>query len=231
MDRFENREDIELLGVARRKLARKNYKSNDLSMPFQLNFNPDVVIHAAARSSPWGTEAEFKKQNIDTTKNVVSFCERQGLPKLIYLSSSSVFYQNKHQMNLTEDSQIGPDFVNEYAATKYAGEKLVRAYTGHHVILRPRAVFGPKDTVLFPRILKAAKKGRLPMFKAEGQPAIGDLIYIDVLCDYILSAALRDDIQGEYNLTNNEPVLIQDFLLSVLEQLELPKPQKTVNIA
>ncbi len=68
-----------------------------------------------------------------------------------------MFYRDGHQFNLTEASPIGPDFVNTYAATKYAGECLLRAYSGEHVILRPRAVFGPGDTVLFPRVLTAAQ--------------------------------------------------------------------------
>ena len=231
LDRFEDRSDIEILGVARRRLHRKNYASIDLSSPFQLDFAPDVVIHAAARTSPWGSKAAFRKQNVDATRNVISFCKQHGHPKLIYLSSSSVFYKNSHQFGLTEDSPIGPDFVNEYAATKYAGEELVRSYRGKFAILRPRAVFGPGDTVLLPRILRAAAKGRLPIFKSDGPVAQGDLIYIDVLCDCILRAALRDDIEGEYNLTNNEPVPIQDFLFSFLEQLGIPKPRKTISVA
>jgi nucleoside-diphosphate-sugar epimerase len=46
--------------------------------------------------------------------------------------------------------------VNAYAETKAMGEALVRTYEGPWVIVRPRAVFGPGDTVLFPRILAAA---------------------------------------------------------------------------
>jgi len=231
MRQFADREDLKILGVARSKLALDNYISMDLSKEFDLPFDPDVVIHAAALASPWGTKADFQENNVDATRNVIAFCERKNHPKLIYLSSSSVFYQAGSQFNLTEDSPIGPDFVNEYAATKYAGEELVNQYGGKFAILRPRAVFGPHDTVLFPRVLRAAKKGALPLFKAEGEPAIGDIIYIDVLCDYLLKTALNDDITGAYNLTNAQPVEIQNFLLDVLARLDIPKPKKVVKVA
>jgi nucleoside-diphosphate-sugar epimerase len=132
---------------------------------------------------------------------------------------------------LTEDSPIGPCFVNTYAATKYAGECLVRAYSGEHVILRPRAVFGPGDTVLFPRVLAAARKGRLPLLVSDGPPPQGDLIYIDNLCHYMLQAATAALKHDAYNLTNAEPVLIHDFLLEALEGLHLPAPKRRVSVA
>ena len=181
----------EVLGIGRRPLADPYYRSLNLSAPFDLSFAPDVVVHAAARSSPWGSRREFIRHNVDATRHVIDFCTRHGWPKLIYISSPSVFYRDEHQLGLTEDSPIGPRFVNTYAETKFLGEQLVRAYPGPWTILRPRAVFGPGDTVLFPRILRAARAGRLPHFTTDGPPAVGDLIYIDTLSDYLLRAAIR----------------------------------------
>jgi len=231
MRQFANRPDIELHGVARRPMDLPNYTRADLSRPFEIPFTPDVVIHGAALSSPWGTRAQFKQHNVDATKSIIRFCEKNGTPKLIYLSSSSVFYRHEHQFNITEDSPIGPSFVNEYASTKYQGEQLVHQYQGDWAILRPRAVFGPGDTVLFPRILTAARKGKLPLFVTDGPEAMGDLIYIDVLCDYMLAAATNQSVRGDFNLTHQHPVPIQAFLLDVLKRLNLPLPTRTVKVS
>ena len=230
MRRFAHRKDLEIFGVGRRATEFDNYARRDLVEPLDLPFKPDVVIHAAALASPWGTRAEFARQNVRVTENVVGFCERNGYPKLVYISSSSVFYRNEHQFDLTESSPIGPSFVNEYAATKYGGELVVSRYAGRSVVLRPRAVFGPGDTVLFPRILRAAKLGRLPLFISDGPPAVGDLLYIDNLCDYMLSAVTRREVVGSYNLTNGHAVGIQDFLLEVLQRLDLNAPKRRVNV-
>lgn len=231
MRRFADREGLELHGVGRRDTVFKNYTKIDLSKPFDLPFKPDVIIHCAARASPWGTRKEFIKQNVDATAEVIRFSEKNGNPKIIYLSSSSVFYRHENQIGLKEESPIGPNFVNDYAETKFMGEELVRNYSGDWAILRPRAVFGPGDTVLFPRILIAAAKGQLPLFVSDGPSAIGDLIYIDSLCDYILSAAIRPEIKGCYNLTNNHPVEIQEFLLKTFDQLGIPRPTRRVKIS
>jgi nucleoside-diphosphate-sugar epimerase len=228
--RFRDQPGLVLHGVGRRPSPDPRISVADLARPFDLEFEPDVVIHAAARASPWGTEAEYRRDNVDATRNVIDFCERRGRPRLVYVSTSAVFYRPGHQLGLTEDSPIGPRFVNRYAATKHAGEELVRAYAGSSVILRPRAVFGPGDTVLFPRILKAARQGRLPLLVPEGGPTVGDLITIDSLADYLLAAAERPALSGAYNLTNAEPVEIQRLLLQVLEALDLPRPTRRVRV-
>lgn len=246
--RFANRDGIELHGVGRRRVSGPGeprsltspgecrgisgpgaaYTAIDLAEPFDLPFAPDVVVHAAARASPWGTREEFERQNVAATRNVVDFCERSGKPRLVYVSSSAVFYRNEDQLGLTESSPIGPRFVNTYAATKYAGERLVARYSGSSLIVRPRAVFGPGDTVVFPRILRAARSGRLPLFRRTGPPVRADLIYVDTLADYLLAAA-RSPLTGAVNLTNAEPVELQPFVLDVFARLGIPPPRRVVD--
>ena len=229
--RFRDRPWLVLHGVGRRSLSMPGYTAVDLSRPFDIDFDPDVVIHAAARASPWGTRAEYHRQNVDATRHVIDYCRRHGMPRLVYVSSSSVFYRDGHQLGITEESPIGPRFVNDYAASKHEGERLATAYPGEWCIVRPRAVFGPGDTVLFPRILEAARRGRLPLVDNGGAPAVGDLIYIDTLCDYLHAAATSPQAPGRaFNLTNNQPVAILPFLFDVFDRLAVPRPTRKVSL-
>ena len=125
MRRFASRTDLDLIGLGRRACDLPQYHRVDLAQPFDLPLTPDVVIHAAARASPWGTWQEFESQNVTATRHVIDFCRRHGHPRLLYVSSSSVFYRDEHQHQLTESSPIGPQFVNEYAASKFRGEELL----------------------------------------------------------------------------------------------------------
>lgn len=223
----------EVLGVGRRRLDLPGYRSLDLAEPFDLDFEPDAVLHAAARASPWGRREDFERDNVVATGRVIAFCRRQAerkgsWPRLVYVSSSSVFYQPGDQLGMTEETPIGPRFANDYAATKAAGEKLVEAYEGSSSIARPRAVFGPGDTVLFPRILEAARKGKLPILVRRGPPALGDLIYIDTLTAYLRQLLERPELRGAYNLTNGQPIAIQAFLLDIFAKLGMPAPKKHV---
>ncbi|MBB3822284.1 nucleoside-diphosphate-sugar epimerase [Xanthomonas arboricola] len=228
--RFQGQPGLEIHGIGRRASDLPNYHRIDLSRPFSLEWQPDVVIHAAALASPWGTRAQFQLHNVQATANVIDFCKQHGCPRLLYVSSSSVFYREAHQYDLDEHSPIGPHFVNTYAQTKYLGETLLERYPGPASVLRPRAVFGPGDTVLFPRVIAAARKGALPRFIGQTQPVIGDLIYIDTLCDYLYRAATAPQLQRSYNLTNAQPVDVQQLLLEVLARLRLPMPQRQVRI-
>lgn len=224
MKKYSAKNDVEILGTGRRKSDLKNYIQNDLTKPLETDFRPDAVIHCAAKASPWGSREEFERQNVLATENVIDFCHRNNVKKLIYISSSSVYYNTEDQIGLTENSPIGPKFINEYARTKYLGELAVKKFERDWVILRPRAVFGPGDTVLFPRILEAARKRTLPVISREKSPAVGDLIYIDNLTECMYLSCIRNDIRGEFNLTNNEPVEIQSFLFSIFRSLGLPVP-------
>ena len=94
--------------------------------------------------------------------------------------------------------------------------------------MRPRAVFGPGDTVVFPRILRAARAGRLPRIESR-QPVLADLIYIDTLVDYLLRIAAQR-AQGLYILTNNQPMEIWALLERILGELKLPLPQRRVPV-
>jgi len=229
--RHAAREDLEIRGVGRRPMDLPGYVQADLTRPLELDWTPDVFIHAAARSSPWGTLAEFRKQNVLATQRVIDFCEKRGVKKLVFVSSSSVFYRDEDQLDLTEASPIGPTYVNHYARTKHEAERLVLEYRGDWCLVRPRAVFGPGDTVLFPRILRAAAEGRMISISRPGPPALGDLIYIDTLSDYLLRAALDPEVKGDFNLTNAEPVVMGELLAGIFSRLGLPPADRTVPLA
>ncbi|MBP6748128.1 MAG: NAD(P)-dependent oxidoreductase [Xanthomonadaceae bacterium] len=233
LQRFRERDDVELLGVGRRALDLPDYRSIDLSQPQALDetlsaFEPDVLIHAAALASPFAPRREYLLHNVEATRHTLESCRAHGAPKFVYISSSSVHYRPEDQFGIREDDPIGPTFANVYAETKAAGETLVRDYAGAWTILRPRAVFGPGDTVLFPRLLTAAKRGKLPQIVRDGPPAMGDLIGVDALTDYMLRAAQRPEAIGAFNLSHGEPVAMQDFLAEVFRRLDLPPPTRRV---
>lgn len=217
-----------VIATGRRSLDAPGYHACDLVTGLDLDAAPEVVVHCAARSSPWGSRCEFEAQNIQATRNVVRFCETHGLPHLIHISTSAVMYANEHQLGMTEETPLPRTPINRYAATKRESEELVRAYPGRWCIVRPRAVFGPGDTVVFPRILRAATAGRLPWIESD-QPVVGDLIYIDVLVEYLLRI-IEQRATGLYLLTNNEPVPILEFLGTVFAKLNLSQPTRHVPV-
>ncbi len=223
-----------VVGVSRsapRPGACSTHLTHDLAQSLPADWPPvDVVVHCAALSSPWASPASYRANNVDATSHMLAYAERAGARHFVFISSSSVYYQHGDQFDLTEEAPLPSVAINEYAATKRQGEEMVRRSETAWTILRPRAVFGPGDTVLFPRILRAAKRGQLPrMVRPDGRSPRADLIYIENL-SYYVGRAIAQQTQGVLNLTNNEPVDLYPFLDGLLEKMGIPKPRRAVNV-
>ena len=223
-----------IVGVSRstaRDGAVNEYVRLDLRAPIAQFPTVDAIVHCAALASPWASPRAYKAANVDATAHLLDWAARNNVARFVFISSSSVHYQaGQDQENIREDSPLPALAINEYAATKRKAEELVRQSKLNWIILRPRAVFGPGDTVLFPRILRAAEQGKLPrIVRSDGVSPRADLIYIDNLSHYI-ERALSSGLSGAFNLTNNEPVELYPFLDAMLAKLNIPAPRKAVSV-
>ena len=209
-----------------------DYLQHNLALPLDDRTNKefDVIIHSAAKSSPWGNWKEFECDNVTATSNLLQYAEKHGQPRFVYISSPTIYTKYGDQVNIRESSPLPLKKITPYAKSKYLAEKLVRQYQGEWTIIRPRAVFGPHDTTLFPRLIRAAKLGRLPWIIRKGPEVKTDLTFIDTVVDVVYQSTILKDIVGEdYNITNNEPVILHDFLKALFQRVNIPLPQRSVS--
>lgn len=125
-----------------------------------------VVFHLAALSSPWGRTRDFEAINVRVTRALLAAAAKSDCDAFIHASTPSIFAGMRDRLALTNTSAPSQPFANAYAETKYAAEQAVLAANGpslRTVALRPRAIVGPHDTVLLPRLLRAARRGRMPL--------------------------------------------------------------------
>ncbi len=105
-------------------------------------FRPDIVIHAAAVSTPQLSEdlsaKEVYRTNVNATKIIAEECERKNI-KLIYLSTDLVYAGYRGSM-LTENSKLIP--VSLYAETKLMGETKIQEVFDNYIILRTALLYG-----------------------------------------------------------------------------------------
>ncbi|MBA2660693.1 MAG: NAD-dependent epimerase/dehydratase family protein [Bradymonadaceae bacterium] len=192
----------------------------------------DAVIHAGALTSPWGTQQEFESINVGGTQNVIAGCVEHGVKRLVYVSSPSVTSRFCDQLGLTEAASVGPQFVAPYAQTKWEGELRVSwaaAQGLDTVIVRPRGVYGPGDTTIFPRIIRAAQKGALPVIGDGG--ALTNMTYIDDAVEGLCLALECAKARGKtYVLTGDEDVRAWDVIRDVLERLGIAHRPRTLSI-
>lgn len=231
-DRLRARGD-RVVGLSRRGLAHPDHVRIDLSAPDalprlrELPVVPDVVVHAAARAEPWGTAAQYREGTVATTAAVVRWAATlRPRPRLVHVSTASVLYWGRDRLAVPPDEDPGPRYVGPYARTKAEAERTVRSYPGEWVILRPRAVFGPGDTALLPRLLAAADRGRLPHLRRS---PVSDLVFIDDLVDAVVGAS-GDPAMARRTLgvAGPESVDLQDVVGRVLAATGRTLPDRVV---
>jgi nucleoside-diphosphate-sugar epimerase len=172
----------------------------------------DVIVHCAALSTPWGRTEDFQRANIDSTAEVLAACRSAGVRRLVHVSTPSLYFEFSDRLNIRETATL-PAPVNEYARTKGIAEELVRARPATEtVILRPRALFGPWDQTLMPRLLRVMRRGALPLMR--GGMIQLDLTYIDNAVDAVVLAATKQlpRALATYNVSNGEPQELRSLL-------------------
>ena len=187
----------------------------------------EAVCHAGALSTAWGTWDAFYEANVRATAAVVAGCQRSGA-RLVYISSPSVIFTGRDHRDLTEDAPYPRRFASLYSRSKKLGEDLVNgAASVEAVILRPKAIFGPGDRALLPRIVQAARAGRLRQI-GDGQNLV-DLTYVENVADAVL-LALRSPAAtgGTYTITNDEHIRLWDLIRTVLRRLSIPADLRAV---
>ena len=163
-----------------------------------------VVIHCAALSSPWGRREDFERANVASTREILDVCAAHRIARLVHISTPSLYFDFRDRVGIREDEPL-PRPVNEYARTKGIAEQLVaRSEIESVVALRPRAIFGPWDNTLLPRLLRVARRTRLPLM--HGGSALVDLTYVDNVVDAVLLAVSVDLRRGTFNISDGEPM-------------------------
>lgn len=188
----------------------------------------DWVVHCAALSSPWGPFESFYRANVRATRNLVDAATKEGVNRFLHVSTPSIYMGAGPRRDVREDEPL-PRPVNAYAATKRDAEIVVegaRLSGLRSIILRPRALFGPGDTTIFPRLLRALESGRLPII-GDGLNEV-DLTYIDNAVDAVVLACTAPDAACDrtYNITNGEPVRLWDFITDLAEALGYEPPRR-----
>jgi 2-alkyl-3-oxoalkanoate reductase len=123
------------------------------------NFSCDVCVHAAGLADDKSSDEQLEINNVLATVNLLYALKTCQC--IIYISSASVYDFSDGQPKHETDAQLNTN-LSAYGQSKLGGEEVVLASNiPSAYILRPRAVYGPGDRVLMPRILKLITNNRI----------------------------------------------------------------------
>ncbi len=222
--------------VAGRKLAKTGvgFVAADLTdrqAVMALCEDADTVVHSAALASPWGPDSAFRDANVVATRNVVDACLKNNVRRLVHISTPSIYFNFTDRLGIRESEPLPTRMLNAYARTKLEAEKIVDrgAEAGlRGISLRPRGIFGPGDTNVLPRLIRALEAGRLPIV-GNGENVL-DLTYIDNVVDAIIASIDAPDAVcgGKFNITNGEPIRLWPLVTRLAKSLGLQAPNRRV---
>jgi UDP-glucuronate 4-epimerase len=184
---------------------------------------PEAVVHLAARA---GVRASllhpdlYVSVNVQGTLNLLELSRKNGVQRLVFASSSSVYGQPNHVPFSENDPVTKP--LSVYGATKISGEALGFAYAHLYplslVCLRIFTAFGPRqrpDLAIrkFAHLIEANKE--VPLFGDGSMQR--DYTYIDDVVT-TFERALEYNCSFEiFNLGNSRPVRL-DYMVQTLEE-------------
>jgi nucleoside-diphosphate-sugar epimerase len=163
----------EVAALARRKQKPREHVewiAGDLASPEALRAmmrQADAVIHVAGVVNARDKDG-FEQGNVVGTLNVIEAAQQAGLTRLVHVSSLSA--REPH--------------LSDYGASKARAEKLVKASGLDWTIVRPPAIYGPRDTEML-ELFKVSRFGFVPMPK-EGRASV---IHVEDLAQLLLALA------------------------------------------
>ena len=179
----------------------------------------DGVFHFAAL---WLLQChEFPRSafdvNIGGTFNVMEACVRQGVKRLVYSSSASV-YGDAVQEPMDEDHPFNNK--NFYGATKIAGEAMLRAfhhrYALNYVGLRYMNVYGPRQDyhgayiAVIMKMLDAIDRGEGPTILGDGSEAF-DFVAVEDCARANICAMRAETVDRFYNVGTGKRTSLREL--------------------
>jgi nucleoside-diphosphate-sugar epimerase len=186
----------------------------------------DTVFHLAGMMGLWRSMQDYYAVNVTGTENVCRAALTSGVRRLVHVSSWTVYGMNLGRP-VTENDPLEP--LNEpYTITKAEGDRLVqRMIAEEHLpatIVRPGTIFGPGDRLNFGRTTDRISAGKNPII-GSGRNAL-PLVYVtDVVQGLLRCAEIERAVGQAYNISNDQPLTQEEFLLAIAQELDLAPPR------
>jgi nucleoside-diphosphate-sugar epimerase len=158
--------------------------------------NVSVVFHLAGLTSAVD-DSRYNAINVEGTRNVIE-AMRRGAPtaRLLLASSLAAAGPSSGKRPLYETDQASP--VSPYGKSKLAAEKIVEESGRAYIIVRPPAVYGPRDKDILAAFRMAAR-GIALRIAPESQ--LLSMVHVGDLVRGMLQAVERDG-KGTYYMTD-----------------------------
>lgn len=123
----------------------------------------DVVVHSAARAEDWGTREQFWSANVLGTRAMLAAAQQAAVRRFVFVGTEAVLFTGSDLLDVDETTPYPARHRYLYSETKAVSEQEVLA--AHRegrfetLSIRPRFVWGPRDTSVLPVLLRMHSAG------------------------------------------------------------------------
>ncbi len=198
-----------------------------------------TVFHVAARVGVWGRLEDFRRDNIEATHTLLAAAKAAGVTRFVHTSTPSVVYNGLDLAGADESLPLTTACPSPYPLTKAEAERTVLAANAPGfatTALRPHLIWGVGDPHLVPRVLARARAGRLRIV-GRGDNRV-DMVHVANAVDAELCAERAlDPARGApaagraYFITNDEPVVLWEWINGLLRALGEPPVTRRISLA
>jgi UDP-glucuronate 4-epimerase len=185
------------------------------------SYKIDAVIHLAAKAGVRPSIeniGDYYETNITGTVTLLECMKANGVTKMLFASSSSVYGNNEKAPFSEADFVDNP--ISPYASTKKSGELLCHVY--HHLhgfditCLRFFTVFGPgqRPDLAIHKFTRLIEQGKPLPFFGDGTTA-RDYTYVDDIVNGIDCALNHLGGFRVYNLGESRVVTLKDLIATI----------------
>ena len=120
----------------------------------------EVFIHGAARAEEWGTRKQFWSTNVEGTSAVLGVARQARVRRFIHVGTEAAVFSGHDLIDIDETYPYPKKHRYLYSETKAEAEKIVLAESEIETLsIRPRLIWGPRDTTILPALLVMHRKG------------------------------------------------------------------------
>ncbi|WP_075097982.1 NAD-dependent epimerase/dehydratase family protein [Sandaracinus amylolyticus] len=173
----------------------------------------DAVIHAAARAEEWGTKDEFERANVDGTTRVLEAARRAGVRRFVHVGTEAAIFAGRDLVDVDERAPYPTSSPYLYGVTKAEAERRVLAASApgfETLSIRPRLVWGTRDTTVLPAVLRMAETGRFAWL--DGGRVRTSATHVHNIAHALELALTRGRPGNAYFVADAETHTMRDFL-------------------
>jgi nucleoside-diphosphate-sugar epimerase len=187
------------------------------------------AFHAAANVQDWGAPEDFVRDNVDGTRNALQACEAAGVRRFVHVGTEAGLLVGQPLVNADESAPLRPDSPVLYSSTKARAERLALDANREGfetVVIRPRWVWGPDDTVLLPRLVEQVRTGGFRWIGGGRQRQ--STTHVDNLVDALMLGVTRGAPGNAYFVTDGDPVVFREFIAELLATQGVDPPTRNI---